>query len=899
MAGIKDYSSTAANNTSVGGVSIAEGMLPSNINNAFRAVAADIREWYNDSQWVIYGDGDGAHTFAYASGTSFTVNGANVTAIYEAGRRIKVVASTPGTIFGTISSSSFSTNTTVNVTWDSGNLSSESLVVYIAALSKSNSSIPGGSIGTTQIADDSVSTAKIQADSINGSKIANDSIDSEHYVDGSIDTAHIGADQITNAKIADNQIDSEHYVDGSIDTAHIADSQVTTAKIADDAITASKIADAVLVTAAEHAGHTPDEVTILTTAGSDARYFRQDSSETIASGNTWSAGDTHVATTAAIDARIIDLVDDVGGFVPVANETSFPNANPDVNNGAGTIVSVTTLGSSHTANGSGVVSISNGTVGNSTVTLNGCGASASLPSGFGILVETTSTLNTYTFVRLIPKATEVTTVAGKATQIGLLGTSDAVADMNTLGTSQTVSDMNTLAAISGLNTLASNSANITTAVNNLSSINNFAEVYRIASSAPTSSLNSGDLYFDTSSDTLKVYGGSGWQNAGSSVNGTSARFKYVATSNQTSFSGNDADGNTLAYDSGYIDVYLNGVHLDPTDYTASSGSSVVLASGAATGDILYIVGFGTFNVAAINAANISSGTLNDARLPTTMAGKTLTTATVTGTINANTLVARGDGSSADGKITLNCSQNSHGVAIKAPPHSAAQSYTLTLPSSITNGYYLKTDGSGNLSFAEVPQPTVPTVANVSQTITPATATTINITGTNFSGIPIVQFVKSDTGAITSSNTVSLTNATTLSVNCTLASGTYYVRIELENGRAARSTNAIITASTAPSFSTGAGSIGSFAGNFSGTLFTIAGSSDSTVAFSETTSVLTGAGVTLNSSTGALTTSDFGASSTTPTTYTFTIRLTDAEGQTTDREFSMTSSFGATGGGQFN
>ena len=451
MAGIKDYSSTAGSNTSVGGVSIAEGMLPSNINNAFRAVAADIREWYNDSQWVIYGDGDGAHTFAYASGTSFTVNGANVTAIYEAGRRIKVVASTPGTIFGTISSSSFSTNTTVNVTWDSGNLSSESLVVYIAALSKSNSSIPGNSIGSTQLADDSVSTAKIQADSINGSKIANDSIDSEHYVDGSIDTAHIGADQITNAKIADNQIDSEHYVDGSIDTAHIADSQVTTAKIADDAITAGKIADAVLVTAAEHAGHTPDEVTILTTAGSDARYFRQDSSETIASGNTWSAGDTHVATTAAIDARIIDLVDDVGGFVPIANETSFPNANPDVNNGAGTIVSVTTLGSTHTANGSGVVSISNGTVGNSTVTLNGCGASASLPSGFGILVETTSTLNTYTFVRLIPKATEETTVDGKATQIGLLGTSDAVADMNTLGTSQTVSDMNTLAAISGLN----------------------------------------------------------------------------------------------------------------------------------------------------------------------------------------------------------------------------------------------------------------------------------------------------------------------------------------------------------------------------------------------------------------------------------------------------------------
>jgi len=252
-----------------------------------------------------------------------------------------------------------------------------------------------------------------------------------------------------------------------------------------------------------------------------------------------------------------------------------------------------------------------------------------------------------------------------------------------------------------------------------------------------------------------------------------------------------------------------------------------------------------------------------------------------------------------GIIQLNCESNSHGVKIKGPPHSAAQDYTLTLPSSITNNYYLKTDGSGNLSFAEVPQPTIPTVADVSQTIAPATATAINITGTNFSGIPIVQFIKSDTGAITSSNTVSLTNATTLAVNVTLASGSYYVRIELENGRAARSTNAILTASTAPTFSTGAGSLGTFAGNFSGTLATISASSDSTIAFSETTSVLSGAGVTLNSSTGALTTSDFGASSTTPTTYTFTIKILDQEGQFTTREFSMTSSFGATGGAQFN
>ena len=272
------------------------------------------------------------------------------------------------------------------------------------------------------------------------------------------------------------------------------------------------------------------------------------------------------------------------------------------------------------------------------------------------------------------------------------------------------------------------------------------------------------------------------------------------------------------------------------------------------------------------------------------------------TVPGPTLKIKGDGSSADAKLTLNCSQNSHGVSIKAPPHSAGQSYTLTLPSSITNGFFLKTDGSGNLSFAAAAE-TKPTVADVSQTIAPATATTISITGTGFVAIPSVTFVNASTGAITNANTVSFTNATTLSVNCTLASGNYYVRIENPDGLAGRSTNNIITASTAPSFTTAAGSLGTIAGNFSGTVFTVQGSSDSAITFTETTSVLVGNGGSQANcslaSNGVITTSDFGGSSTTPTTYNFTLKITDAEGQFVTRDFSLTSSFGATGGGQFN
>lgn len=159
---IKDYSTTQSSNTSLNSIDVNEGMLPSNLNNAIRALMKNTRDWFNDAQWIEYGDGSGAFTAAYASSSSFTINGANVTSVYHAGRRIKLIASTPGTIFGTISSSSFSTNTTVNVTWDSGSLSSEAITnVYVAALSKTNDSIPTG-ISATKLADGSISNTEFQ-----------------------------------------------------------------------------------------------------------------------------------------------------------------------------------------------------------------------------------------------------------------------------------------------------------------------------------------------------------------------------------------------------------------------------------------------------------------------------------------------------------------------------------------------------------------------------------------------------------------------------------------------------------------------------------------------------------------------------------------------------------------
>ena len=72
-----------------------------------------------------------------------------------------------------------------------------------------------------------------------------------------------------------------------------------------------------------------------------------------------------------------------------------------------------------------------------------------------------------------------------------------------------------------------------------------------------------------------------------------------------------------------------------------------------------------------------------------------------GSVQADTLIAKGDGSSADGQIQLNCSQNSHGIKLKSPPHSAGASYTLTFPNDDgSNGQKLTTNGSGVLTWTD-------------------------------------------------------------------------------------------------------------------------------------------------------------------------------------------------------
>ena len=271
--------------------------------------------------------------------------------------------------------------------------------------------------------------------------------------------------------------------------------------------------------------------------------------------------------------------------------------------------------------------------------------------------------------------------------MGFLGTSANVTAMANLGTSTVVGHMAALNAsgvITNIGQVAGSISNVNTVASNLSGVNSFGERYRVESSAPTSSLDIGDLYFDTTANELKVYKSSGWAAAGSTINGTSARFTYNISGTPTSVTGADANGNTLAYDAGFIDVFLNGVkQVNGTDVTVTSGDTVTFASALANGDVVDIVGFGTFNVAAIAGSAINSGTINLDRLPTITNAK-LQNSSIT--INGSA-VALGGSVTVEQDFTWEIKTSSFTAAASRGyfVDTSSAAVTATLPSSATLG----------------------------------------------------------------------------------------------------------------------------------------------------------------------------------------------------------------------
>jgi hypothetical protein len=134
---IKDYSTTASSNSTLSGISVAEGMAPSLVNNVIRADMSAQKEQWGDKEWFVLGNGDTTNTYTRTGATTVTI-GADVTGSHHVGRRVKVTGANTSTtgIFGKIASSSYSSpNTTITITFDSGSIhaSDSNPVLYLGS----------------------------------------------------------------------------------------------------------------------------------------------------------------------------------------------------------------------------------------------------------------------------------------------------------------------------------------------------------------------------------------------------------------------------------------------------------------------------------------------------------------------------------------------------------------------------------------------------------------------------------------------------------------------------------------------------------------------------------------------------------------------------------------------
>ena len=441
------------------------------------------------------------------------------------------------------------------------------------------SNIIDNSVTTAKIVDSNVTTAKIAADAVNGSKIADNSIDSEHYVDGSIDADHIGANQVTTPKINDNAVVTVKIADANVTNAKLATGSVTNAKIASNAVTTDKIADSELSTLAGMQSTTASNLASATALTATTAELNQLDGITLETSVTTSS-DTRIPTSKAVNDLVLSVVNAVGGFVAIANETSFPTTNPDPSNNAGTVVSISQLASGLAVSGSGVATISNGAGTGNTVTITGFPSnlqSQTLPASSGLQVQTTSTLHTYTFHKQLASAADIQAISA--------------------------------------------------------TVNSFSNRYRVSASAPTSSLDGGDLWYDTANSKLMVYSS---QNSAWEESSAIGNFFISTISSSSSTGGGSATANGTAYRFTISDAPVSAQQLivsvdgvvqkpnagssQPSEGFVLVGNDIIFGAAPANGASIFVtvigstVGIGTPSDNTVTTAILQNGSVTTAKI---------------------------------------------------------------------------------------------------------------------------------------------------------------------------------------------------------------------------------------------------------------------------------------------
>jgi len=481
---------------------------------------------------------------------------------------------------------------------------------------------------TANIVDANVTTAKIAADAINGTKIADDSINSEHYVDGSIDSAHLANNIISNAKMANDSITASEIANGAVGTSELGDNSVTlakmtnnsvgTAEIVDDAVTTAKIADNAVTLAKLSSGALPTDITVASANIVDGTIATADIADNAIStgkiadselktlAGMQSATASKLADSTALTADIADLnqidglqkattiTDDdtkfptsgaivdyvaaqlapIGGFEAIATEQAFPNTQP----ASGVVISIADAGGlavSNTGTASGQ------TVGGTTVNISGIATNfrgSTVGNGIRFLVTSTGSGQNYTYHKATLKEDDLVSLSGD--------------------------------------------------------INDFAERYRVGGSNPTTSLDNGDLFFNTSTGKMLVYNGTNtaWEEVQSIGN-------FFISTLSPAFDGTTQNFTITNAPSSVQQVLLviNGVIQKPNAGTSTpsegfalDGSTVKLGAAPATGSTYHAVVLGsTVNIGTPSNNTVSSAILQNGSVVTTkIAADAVTTAKI-------------------------------------------------------------------------------------------------------------------------------------------------------------------------------------------------------------------------------------------------------------------------------
>ena len=518
--------------------------------------------------------------------------------------------------------------------------------------------VTNSGISTAKLADSAVTTAKLADSNVTTAKIADTNVTTGKLADSAVTTVKVADNAITSAKIADGTIiagdiaadavTTVKILDSNVTTAKIADLNVTTGKVADGAITDAKLASGIdgakltsgsvpstaladadlqtlagaqtgaaaafaALTAAEVGTldgitSTTAELNILDGVTADANEInRLDGITTSTSELNQLAGKTitgtltpgntnDIPTSSAVNNWVIGLVDALGGFVAIANEVSFPNSNPDPSDNPGTVVSVADAGGL-VINGSGT-STSAQTVSGSTVTITGFPSSlysTTLPTGMGLQVQTTATLNTYTYHKIIAREEDIIQLSDD--------------------------------------------------------INDFFARYRVGTTNPTIDLDAGDLFFNTTTGKMLVYDGTttSWEEVQSIGN-----FFINTLSSSAGTGGGSASFNGTAYRftlsnpplfAQQLLVSINGVVQKPNSGTsqpaegfAIDGNDIVFSQAPVTSSPFFIITMGsTVNIGTPSDDTVSTAKIQNGAVTTAKLGSNLTVDLGSGTAAAPSL----------------------------------------------------------------------------------------------------------------------------------------------------------------------------------------------------------------------------------------------------------------------